>query len=190
MRLDCVSVGQVKSNSTWRLKKTTARKLSFRPIENEDLRYIWAAYKDGALASMGETFASADLAADEFKTAFEQEVVNTYHAAWTLFAESKRGVLPIGLVLGFWSHHDAERAPFMILGDMIWFPWASLRNKIESAVNFFNEARREIPMVEYARMKDKRFFEMIARHGIMRRVGTSHNVYRGEPAAVFETRNA
>lgn len=136
---------------------------------------------------MGGVFAKTDMNAEEFKAAFENEILTNYHGAWVIFAQNKREYGPVGFVLGFWSHPDTAKAPFMILGDMIWMPWASRRNRIEAAVHFFNVARNDIPMVEYAREKDKRFFEMIAKHGIMRRVGTMHNVYRGEQCAVFET---
>lgn len=172
---------------TWRLSKTLARKLDFRPIEEDDVKYAWAAYKKGALASMGGMFAEPQLTADEFKTAFAAEVTTTYHGAWTLFAETKKGYLPIGIVLGFYSHPNPRFAPFMIVGDMLWFPWSSARNRIESAVHFFNKIRSQIPMVEYASEQHKRFFEMIMRHGIMRRIGTSHNVYPGQGTAVYET---
>lgn len=173
---------------TWWRGKTLARKLHFRPIEREDLRYIWAAYKKGSLASMGGIFADTGMEAPDFEVAFEAEIKTTYHGAWALFADTKKGFIPVGLVLAFWSHPDPRYSPFMIVGDMIWFPWASARNKIESAVNFFNAIRREIPMVEYADDKARRFFEVIAQHGIMRRVGTSFNVYPGVATAVFETR--
>lgn len=172
----------------WRLKKTLRRKLDFRPIEREDMRYVWAAYKKGALKSLGEKFASGDMESGDFDIAFEAEIAANYHGAWTLFAETPRGFLPVGLVLGFYSHPDPRFAPFMIVGDMIWFPWSSNRNRIESAVNFFNRIRHEIPMVEYADEQAKRFFEVIAQHGIVRRVGTSFNVYPGQSTAVFETR--
>lgn len=183
-RLEVVRVKQNKQY--WRLSKTLARKLDFRPIEDEDVKYAWAAYKKGCLASMG--FQDTNLSAEEFKTTFTAEVSTTYHGAWTLFAETRRGYMPVGMVLGFYSHPDPQRAVFMIVGDMLWMPWASKRNKIESAVNFFNKMRSQIPMVEYANEQHKRFFEMIAKHGIIRRVGTMFNVYRGEPCAVFETR--
>ena len=174
--------------ANWRLKKTLSRKLEFRPIEQEDMRYIWAAYKGGSLASMGGVFSESGMNAEEFRAAFEVEITTRYHAAWTMFAETKKGFVPVGFVLGFYSHPDPAFSPFMIVGDMVWFPWASARNKVESAVNFFNRIRSETPMMEYARGDAKAFFEMIAKHGIMRRVGTSFNVYPGEPTSVFETR--
>jgi len=173
---------------TWRLKKTLARKTSFRPIEADDVKYAWAAYKKGALATMGGAFVEAAMDADQFRTAFEVEVTTTYHGAWILTADTRRGHVPVGLALGFYSHPNPKFSPFMIVGDMIRFPWASSRNWIEASVNFFNRIRAEIPMVEYADEKNKRFFEMMARHGIMRRVGTMHNVYPGQGTAVFETR--
>lgn len=178
----------IEPKSNWRLSKTLSRKLDFRPIEDEDMKYAWASYKKGALASMGGVFSDTTLTADEFKTAFQVEVTTTYHGAWTLFAETRRGYMPVGLVLGFYSHPNPRFAPFMIVGDMIWFPWSSSRNRVESAVYFFSKIRSQIPMVEYASEQHKRFFEMIAKHGIMRRIGTSHNVYPDQATSVWETR--
>lgn len=174
--------------NNWRLAKTLKRRTEFRPIEDADCRYAWAAYKKGALKSLGQRFAGAELGPDEFYLAFVDEVKANYAGGWTLSAETKKGFLPVGIVLGFYSHPNPALSPFMIIGDMVWFPWASDRNKIEAAVGFFNAIRKEIPMVEYADEKAKPFFEMIAKHGVMRRVGTSFNVYPGQQTAVFETR--
>lgn len=177
------------AKQNWRLKKTLGRHIRFRPMEREDMRYLWAAYKKGSLSRMGPPFNDETMTADAFREAFETNLIGKFHGAWTLFAEvPNRGEMPVGAVLGFWPHPDAERMPFMIVGEMVWFPWATPRNCVETAVHFFNVIRRDIPMVEYAASEDKRFFEMIAKHGVMRRVGTSYNVYAGEPAAVFETR--
>jgi len=79
-------------------------------------------------------------------------------------------------------------SPFMIIADIVWFKWASARNRVESAVNFFKKVG--IPMVDYAQGEvNRKFFEMLAQHGIVRRVGTTFCVVKGEPVAVFETRN-
>lgn len=179
-----------KKKPNWRLKKTLSRKLDVRPIEKEDMRFIWAAYSKGALASMGEKFAGGDMEPREFDPEFQSEILTNYDAAWTLFAESKKGFLPVGLVLGFFSHPNPEFAPFMIVGDMIWFPWSRPRNRIESAVRFFNDIRGEIPMVEYARAEHQKFFDALCSHGIIRRTGTSYVVYPGEKTAIYETRQA
>ncbi len=137
---------------------------------------------------MAGPFSETNLTADQFKPAFEQLVLARYHGAWTLFAETTRGFLPVGLVFAFFSHHDQALSPFMILGDVIWFPWATSRNKIESAVGFFSKIRKEIPMMGYAHGDmDRKFFECLCKHAIMQRVGTTFNVIRGKAVAIFET---
>lgn len=153
------------------------------------MAYVWAAYRKGALATMGDDFADGSMSAGDFREAFEAEIFEHYDGCWTLFAHTaSRGLAPVGLILGFWSHRDPMKAPFMIIGDMVWFPWSSARNRVESAVNFFHRMRNEIPMVEYARTKDRGFFEVMMRHAVMRHIGTSWNVYQGEPAHIYETR--
>lgn len=176
--------------SKWRLRKTLARKTAFRPIEAEDVKFAWAAYKKGALATMAGPFAQTNMGADEFNIGFQSTVLSRYHGAWTLFAEvPKRGYMPVGLVMAFYSHAEHALSPFMIIGDIVWFPWASARNKVEAAVNFFNTMRKQIPMMDYSHGEQTiRFFEMMCKHGIMRRVGTTYNVVKGEPTAIFETR--
>lgn len=174
----------------WRLKKTLSRPTDIRPIESVDMRYIWAAYTKGALASMGEKYADGKMPSEDFETQFGIEILTNYHAAWTLFADNGNGLIPIGLVLGFYSHHNPEFSPFMIVGDMIWFPWATTRNRVETAVKFFHEIRREIQMVEYARKEHQKFFDMICAHAVLRRAGTSYVVYPGEATAIYETRKS
>lgn len=175
---------------TWRLRKTTARHVEFRTIEESDLKYAWAAYKKGALKDMAGPFADTGMTAEQFNIQFEAIVPVRYHGAWTLIANApRRGVIPVGMVFAFYSHADPALSPFMIIGDLAWFPWASARNKIESAVHFFDTIRTSIPMVDYAYGDtNRRFFEMICKHGVMQRVGTTFNVVKGEPCAVFETR--
>ncbi len=168
----------------WRLKKTLARKLEFRPIENEDLSFAWAAYRHDALKNIFQD----GLSAAEFKTAFEELVLTRYDAAWTMMAETEKGFIPVGFAFGFWPHEQAT--PFMLMDAFVWFPWSKPRNRIESAVNFLNEIRKEIPMLGFASSENKRFMEMLARHGIVNRVGTSYNVFPGERASIWETRGA
>lgn len=153
------------------------------------MRYAWAAYKKGSFLILGEPFADTELNAHEFRVAFLAEVTTRYHSAWTLLADSSKGFVPVGFVFGIWPHADPRYAPYMIVGDMVWMPWASSRNKIESAVQFFERGRGGIPMMEYARPADKKFFDVLEMHKVMRRIGTSFNIYPNEPAAVFETRN-
>lgn len=139
---------------------------------------------------MGAPFDEMNMDANSFSAALHREIDANYDGAWTLLAEGPSGMRPIGMVLTFWTHHNVLKAPFMIIGDMVWFPWASPRLRISAAARFFHEIRNSIPMVEYARPKDKAFFVVMMRLGIMNQVGTSHNVYPDEPASVYETRRS
>ena len=179
----------IEARPTWRLKKTLSRKDDFRRSEPADIRYIWAAYKKGALEPMAGVFASPDMDAETFKQEFGDALLKRYDFEWTLLAECSRGYIPVGLVLAFHGHKDPSLSPFLVIGDIIWFSWASRRNKVESAVNFFTQARKVKPFIDYASGEvNKRFFEMLARHGVMRRIGTTFSVVKSEPVAVFETR--
>lgn len=149
------------------------------------MRWLFAAYRKGALADMGEEFQSADLEPAEFNELFSMEVLKNYVAAWTLFADQK----PIGLILGYYSHPNEKFVTHMIGAGMYWFPWASTRNKLEAAVKFFAKIRYEIPMMWQAEFgKSKRFFECICSHGVIRRVGTSHVILPDRSMTIFETR--
>ena len=95
---------------------------------------------------MAGVFAQPNMKPDEFKIAFETTVLTRYHGAWTLFADTANGFIPVGFVLAFHSHTEHAFSPFMIVGDLVWCPWSSGRNKIESAVNFFNSIITWVPL--------------------------------------------
>lgn len=171
--------------SKWRLRRTLKRSASYRPIEDEDVKYAWAAYKKGALVAMGDAF-KREMTADEFKSLFEEFVLSNHHAAWTLIAPTSRGRLPVGVVLAAW----APNAPFMIVNGCCWFPWASKRNILEAMVCFLSGVRKEQSLVFYALPEHKRTYEVCAMHGVIRRVGTSFIAMPGKQTAVFETKAA
>lgn len=164
--------------------------MEFRGIEDSDYRYFWAAYKKGAFREIEEI--PDDLGPQEFVDAFLDQIEARGLAhGWTFLAPSTRGYEPVGFAWA-WG-----RGRVIEIADMIWFPWASSRNIVESTANFMNSMRKIAPdptrpddrflVWEYARMKDKRFFEIMCRLGIMRRVGHIHGLYK-EPAVMFETR--
>jgi len=166
----------------WRLKRTLSRPVNYRPIEDDDIKYVWAAYKKGALASMG--FEGTDMTAEDFKAAFEKIVITKCPATWVLFAQTSKGMRPMGAVFGSW----APNAEYIIIAGMCWFPWATKRNIIEAAVNFLNGVRKEFMLMFYALPEHKRTYEVCAMHGVIRRVGTSYAAIPGHAAAVFESR--
>lgn len=161
----------------WRLKKTLARRIETRPIEDADVRYAWASYKLGKFPIIAD-----GLAAAKFKSAFETMVLTTYPATWVVSAESSKGFMPVGIVFASFAPLNA----YLIIMGISWFPWATKRNILEGTVAFFNMLRKQLAWVGYANDEHKRLYEVCCMHGIMRRVGTSHVVFPDGPAAVFE----
>ena len=156
--------------------------MDYRPTEVEDIKYLWAAYKQGGLKAMG--FEDTALSPDEFRSAFEQKLVENCHAAWTLFAHTRKGFIPVGFIMAAW----VPGGSYLIVLCVVWMPWASKRNVVEGAVGFFNKARKEFSFMGYAIPEHKRMYEVCAMHGIMRRVGTSYVALPGQACAVFESR--
>jgi hypothetical protein len=166
----------------WRLRRTLRRTVDYRPIEAEDIKYLWAAYKQGGLKAMG--FDDTALSPDEFKAEFERSVVENCHAAWTLFGRTRKGFIPVGFIMAAWAPSGSH----LVILCVVWMPWASKRNIVEGAVGFFNGIRKEFSWMGYAIPEHKRMYEVCAMHGIMRRVGTSYVVLPGQACAVFESR--
>lgn len=174
---------QVKKTKKWTLKQTLKRKMRVRPLERQDTKYMWAAYKKGLLK---EIINDDNLTSGEFQETFEP-VISLFDAAWVVECKVGGQMIPCALYVGTW-HPYLEDVMFIALNT--WFPWASKRNVIEGSVKFFNDMRKKIAFMGYASKEHKRLYEIISQHGIMRRIGTTHNVYDGQPAALFETRKA
>lgn len=163
----------------WRLKKTLARQIEIRTISPDDMRFAWAAYRKGSLASMSEAFKNPALSQEQFDREFV-DALSRYTEGWIIVANQR----PIGMVFGV----QAPLSLHMIVGWVVWFPWATKRNVLEGTVAFFDTVRRQFPMMGYANGEHKRLYEVVCMHGIMRRVGTSQIIFPGQSAAVYETR--
>jgi hypothetical protein len=163
----------MKGKKNWRLSKTLSRSIIVRPIEDVDVKYVWAAYKKDGLAQFPFP---KDLDAPTFKSAFEHFVLSSAHAAWSIMANGR----VIGLAMGQFV------GPLMIITAINWFPWASRRNIVEGTVHLFNSIRKQFPVIGMANDEHRPLYEACCMHGIMKRVGTSHSMGK---MTVFECRN-
>lgn len=173
--------GSEKQANKWRLRRTLKRQVSYRPIEAEDIRYVYATYKQSGLSTLG--FEGKELSPEEFKSKFEQVIVTNCDGCWILSAPTKRGKIPVGMITASWAPLQA----YLIVTCIVWFPWASKRNVVEGVVYFFNKAREEFKFMGFALPEHKKAYEICAKHGIARRVGTSRIVIPGQDCAVFES---
>jgi hypothetical protein len=130
---------------------------------------LWAAYKKDVFSKVFKE----GLSAKEFSDIVMEYFSTAYTHAWVF------GEKPLGIAFGI------NIGRFVYLCSMNWFPWATKRQRIEHMVGFLNGIRKELYCVWDCEEKDKRFYEYIARHGIIRRVGTLHGLNH---AKMWETR--
>lgn len=169
------SVSASRSQAKYRLRRTLKRKPEFHKLEVKDLKYLWAAYRMG---SFGEV---EDISQDEFRNNIANYIDLT-DVTFTLLAETKDGKIPVGIFSGNFN------GPIFFIGSALWFKWASDRNKLESAVHALNELRKDYVVVMHNHMDDKKFYEVIAKHGVTRQVGRLFDVYEDCPAQEWQTR--
>ena len=162
----------------WSLKRTLRRENSHRPIEVDDLRYLWAAYKKGGLGSVA---IPQDLGPEEFSIAVDRKLSSHSQKGWAMLRDGK----PVGFVFGAPSPFNT----FMEISLVVFMPWASNRTIIESTVAFISKIRKEGRFIGCAIPKHKKLYEVAAMHGLVRRIGTSYNVIPGHATAIFESRH-
>lgn len=169
--------GSERPASKWQLKRTLRRKTAYRLVEPNDLRYLWAAYKRGSLDVLG--FAG-NLLPDEFTRAIDERMTASSHMGWALLIDDR----PVGFVFAAWSPFNH----FMEIVLVLWMPWASKRNIVESTISFISEIKKQADFIGYAIPEHKRLYEVAAMHGLVRRIGTSYNAIPGKAVAIFESR--
>ena len=54
---------------------------------------------------------------------------------------------------------------------LVWFPWASVRNHLESSIKFLDEQRKENLILIYDNKKSHSFYVRMAQYGLLKRVG-------------------
>ena len=137
---------------------------NIRPFEEEDLKYLWAAYRKGAFEVLG------DISQEDFTNKFINKLPE-YHWAWLIEDKNPAypdGYGPIGLVLSYFDGWEME--PHFHS-----FPWATPRNKVKAVVGFMQMARYEkgVGVLNiFSDAADMEFFKhMGKRYGVMYYVG-------------------
>lgn len=150
-------------------------------MDDGDLKFLWAAYRQGAMKELSPALQKEGLKPQEFSETLLEYLAANFTDAWIAEAETLEGFKPAGLVVA-WT-----RGRVIEIGDMIWFPWTTARNTLEAVVKFMDQLRRDFVVLEFARIEDKKFFERVAAHGVMRKIGHAHSIYPNGPAVLFET---
>lgn len=149
-----------------------ARYPNVRKIDDDDTRYFWAMHRKEV---------DEAVTPEEFRLWFS-DLKAQFDKGWIVEAPTSRGIMPVGSVFGVSTGHYFEAS------HVIWFPWATARNKLEATVSFFNKLRNEMLILFHCPKEERRFFEKVSDHGVLRKVGHIHDLYDGEPAVQFQTR--
>lgn len=183
-----------KSGSDLQEKPTPSRKrllarggAGFRYSLESDLPYFWAAYRTGSFSVVNPVFSetlSKERFAEELGLFLERNALTAVS-----FLDNEGKVIGCGL---FWV-----RGRVLQTENLIWFKWASGRKILECYVNFIDTIRRtsdpdtgrSFMVLEFAMEKDKRFFDHVCSYGVMRRVGSSLEVYGDFKACIYESRS-
>lgn len=154
-----------------------------RATDADDMKYLYAAWRLGAAPLRA---IEADNTPEAFTEAFAEHIASRFQVAYTLLATPpNRDTMPVGVVFGILPFYQQ---PVMWFGDFLWFPWASPRNKLEAAVHFLNQMRKQYAMIGFSEPSAIPFFEHICRYGVARRAGTVFDVFEEGPRAVYQTR--
>lgn len=171
------------------------RYVEFRPFQPEDLKWIGAAWAKGALDDYDEIFRQ-EMSPQEFKETFIRHFEENFNAGWTFFAGTE-DIKPIGFAVAW------MRGRVMEMGAFEWFPWASPRNILESSANFLDLTRKSVwdmerdvgdplryfTVLQFAHMKDNKFYTSLCKRGILRRVGHLTDFYPEAPCVLFQTKS-
>lgn len=157
------------------LSKTLKRRPRFHQTNDDDLRWLYAAYRKGSF-DWQENLTAAEFndKAIQFLLGFDQ--------TYTLTAATGRGDIPVGLVVAAVEDHRMQP-------HVLWFAWASARNKIESAVNFINQMRPIWKVIITVEEKNWGFFTHVMKHGVLDRCGKINGYYGNGNAMIFYSKD-
>ena len=177
-----------------RRSRTLKRGADYHLLSDGDWPFLIAAYKKGAfddfLLGLQQTFdlpEIVELKNEEFRALFG-EIFRTeeYYilTAKTSAFKSLDGQVPVGLV-------QTNPKDHRMIPRIMWFPWASPRNKIEATVRFLDDHRKEKLILIFDDEKSHQFFVRMAQYGILKRIGPASGPLpfweNGEKSVIWRT---
>lgn len=158
-----------------------------RASDPDDFKFLYATWRMGKLPFHINVDGESP---EAFVEALGRYIALRFQLMFTLIAKPpSREVMPVGVVFGVVPVYGKRIA---WVGDFTWFPWASRRNRLECAVHFANQMRREWVVVGFASQGPAaELAERCCRYGVSRRVGTLFDLDdkgNAGPVSVFQTR--
>lgn len=148
----------------------------FVATSEEDMKAYYKAYQMGSFDVLG---AANDLSFDDFKVSFAYYLSANKCTSVTFKITKDGAELPIGVGI-IWV-----RGRIIQNENLIWFPWATPRNILESCINYFDTFRNakekisgaNYKILEFAMEQDVKFFDKLVQMGILEKVGKISGLY-------------
>ena len=140
-----------------KLKRLLHRGVRIYQPDNNDLRYFYAAHREGVFRKV---IAGTQMKPAEFNEAFAA-FVDQFTG---FYAASLKQDKPLVLV-------PYIKSDIRIEIHAIWMPWASPRNKLESTVAMFKELSRWNTVITTVLDEDLDFYMHVRKYGILRYIG-------------------
>lgn len=161
-------------------KKTLKRGVELHLFKDSDIKWFWLAFQMGAFEEL--KFSEDQKEFTEQLLIFITDIMTQGGFVYIISAKStrradKNEVTPVGVVMvnfyenAAWPH-------------VIWFPWASSRNKLEGAVFFIQELKKQMPILIIAKESDAPFFSHLSRYALLSR-GCKINKHFGDENGIL-----
>lgn len=143
-------------------------------MSDGDWPFLIAAYKKGAFAETLKIIRAQfnlpeveELTNDEFRALFsaffdlgEFYVLTAHSHAFKTIEDQ----VPVGLM-------ELNREAHRMIPRLMWFPWASARNQLESLIKFLDDQRKDNLILIFDSPKSHSFYIRMAQYGLVKRVG-------------------
>lgn len=139
-------------------------------IEEDDLPWFWAAYKKGAFENTvidnpDVEFTPPGLA--ERVLSILGHIYSSGGEVFLLWAPTEHGRSPVGVV-------SVEYVQDAAWPHVIWFPWASPRNRLECALRFLVDMKKDLSVI--VRTEEDRLYKRLSQYGVLRLIGESKSL--------------
>ncbi len=162
----------MKQESEWKASRnlTLKRGASFIAVADatgEDWKYLGAAHAMGVfndlLDNWGEQIGDdySSLKPEEFR-ALMPALMETSGEYYVLHGIGPKCPRPVGLIAGIRMGHRLEP-------HVLWFGWATKRNRLETILRFIQDMRAENLLIIYATPENETLFHHIGKYGVFQR---------------------
>lgn len=140
----------------FRLSRTLKRRPWFDDFKEEDIKYLY----------LIEKLNNSELTPAEFQGRALNTINSQYDYGWTLKAKHNGEMKPMVIVFGI------KTADFIHIDDVVFMPWATVRNKLESVLKFLCVIKKQHILTMKNDYQESKFFHRLMDYKVIKQAGT------------------